>query len=114
MEEKPRSVKKFALFCIPALLLLAFVYTFFVLPEVIEKRVQGFCDSIEVGGAQDIATERARSIGLKVWVFPPRSVDKTDPQAEVRGWDGVIFNRYSCTIRALDGKITSKKYSHID
>jgi len=110
--KKSKLVKIVIVLSVLTLPVIVFISVFVVWPRIIESRVRGFCASIEIGSEQDVAIQRAQSIGLKIWMLPPRSVDKNDPHTEIRGWDGVGFDRSFCTLRALDGKIISKRVSH--
>ncbi len=99
---------------VPTSLIIIFILIFFIWPRIIEKRVHAFCDLVQIDSPSELTIEKAKSLGLQVKEFPPGTMDPNDPQSTVIAGDGVLFDRYHCLLRALNGKIVSKKVAHVD
>ena len=95
-----------------AFLVVVTVSTLMIWPRIIAKRVQAFCDSVEVASTVQGIPDRARTFRLKSKLFPPYSIDKNKKESVIQSSDGVAFDRYFCTIESLDGIITSKRFSN--
>ena len=114
MEKISKKVRTIIIVGIPSLLVFIFIYFSFVLPRIIEKSVHVFCDNIAIGTSQEVVIEKARFDGLKINIIPPKIISPDDLQTTIRVWNSVAFNRYFCTLRILDGKVTSKKTTYVD
>ena len=101
-------------FFITAFLLVSVVSTMFVWPRIIAKRVQTFCDTVAIGDEFGSLSGRAQASRLKVEVTLPFTTDKSKPETVLSSSDGLGFDHYFCTIEALGGKVTSKRFSHVN
>ena len=97
-----------------AFLVVSFVVTFMVWPRIIAKRVQAFCDTVSIGEGIDSLPIRAKASGLMVHLNPPFTTDQKKPESILQYSDGVGFERYYCTLESLEGKVSSKRFSHSD
>jgi hypothetical protein len=99
---------------IPIILAFVFFYIFFIMPKMAEKRIQAFCDQIDIGMQQEKVTEKVIESDLKFKVYPPKTISIDDPQTTIRVSDAVTFDRYFCTLKILNGLVDTKKTSHVD